>query len=121
MATLTETLHAGGFIISQANGDRSFEQATLISGQNLKVGTVLGKITASGKYTLHDNAAADGSQNAAAILFDDCNASAADKRCVILARDAEVADSMLTFKSGISGGNRTAAIAALAALGIIAR
>jgi Bacteriophage lambda head decoration protein D len=45
MTTLTETVHAGGFLVSEANGNRSRDAGTLISGQNLVAGAVLGKIT----------------------------------------------------------------------------
>ena len=43
MAALTETFHAGGFLVSEANGSRSREQITVLSGQDLLAGTVLGK------------------------------------------------------------------------------
>lgn len=52
---------------------------TVISGQNLARGALLGKITASGKYNLSLSAAADGSQAPVAILVDDVDASAGDK------------------------------------------
>lgn len=55
------------------------ESITLLTGQNLKRGAVLGKITASGKYVLSLSAAADGSQTPAAILAVDTDATAADK------------------------------------------
>lgn len=51
---------------------------TLISGQNLARGAVVGVITASGKLTLSLSAAADGSQTPYGILADDCNATAGD-------------------------------------------
>lgn len=54
-------------------------QITLASGQNLRRGSVLGKITASGKYVLALSASSDGSQVPAVILAEDTNASAADK------------------------------------------
>lgn len=53
-------------------------QITLISGQNLARGAVLGKITASGKYTLSLSASADGSQTPDLILAEDTDASSAD-------------------------------------------
>jgi len=59
--------------------DLQTRQITLISGQNLKRGAVLGKITASGKYTLSLAAAEDGSQTPAVILAEDTNATAGDK------------------------------------------
>lgn len=44
MTTLTEDFHNGGFIVSQAENTRSKDQITILSGQNLKAGTVLGKL-----------------------------------------------------------------------------
>lgn len=52
--------------------------ATLISGQVLARGTLVGKITASGKLTISTSAATDGSQNPVGILLDDYDASAGD-------------------------------------------
>jgi hypothetical protein len=43
--SFTETTHAGGFILSEANGNKSRENGTLLSGQNLAAGAVLGRIT----------------------------------------------------------------------------
>jgi len=59
---------------------------TLISGQNLVRGAVLGKITASGKYNLSLSAAADGSQTPDLVLAEDCNASAGDKTALAYSR-----------------------------------
>lgn len=59
---------------------------TLISGQNLKRGAVLGKITASSKYNLSASAAGDGSQTPDLILAEDCDASAGDKGALAYAR-----------------------------------
>jgi hypothetical protein len=41
---LNETTHAGGFILSEANGHLSRENGTLNSGQDLAAGTVLGRL-----------------------------------------------------------------------------
>lgn len=62
--------------------DLQTRKITLISGQNLKRGAVLGKITAGGKYTLSLSAAEDGSQTASVILAEDADASAGDKSTV---------------------------------------
>lgn len=43
--SLTETTHAGGYILSEPDGNRGRVNGTLISGQNLAAGAVLGKIT----------------------------------------------------------------------------
>jgi hypothetical protein len=62
-------------------GDRETysRSITLISGQNLKRGALLGKITSGGKYTLSLSASSDGSQVPAVILAEDCDASGGDK------------------------------------------
>lgn len=54
---------------------------TLVNGQNLKRGAVLGNITASDKYTLSASAANDGSQTPALVLAFDVDASAGDVVC----------------------------------------
>lgn len=58
---------------------------TLISGQDLSRGAVLGKITSSGKYTLSLSAADDGSETPDLILAEDCDASGGDKVTVAYA------------------------------------
>lgn len=56
------------------------DTVTILSGSTAayKRGTVLGVVTASGKYTLSVATATDGSQVPKAILADDANATAAD-------------------------------------------
>lgn len=54
-------------------------QVTILSGQNLTRGAVLGRITASGKYTLSASGATDGSQTPDCILVSDTDASGGDK------------------------------------------
>jgi hypothetical protein len=216
MTTLTESLHAGGFMVSEADGTLSREQVTLKSGQNLLAGTVLGKlltgtaaatayagnagsegamgaitvtspakagtyrltildpvtnagafvvegpdgieigtgkvatafsagglaftladggtdyiagegftilVTATAiKYVVFDPTATDGSQNAAAILYQDTDATSADHPAAIIARNAEVNSAELVWGANVTtAGQKTAALAQLAAFNIIAR
>lgn len=72
---------------------------TLVSGQNVVRGAVLGKITASGKYNLSLSAAADGSQTPDLILAEDCDASSGDKTALAYAR-GDFADIALTLGAG---------------------
>lgn len=51
---------------------------TILTGQVISRGTVLGKITASGKYIKSLSAASDGSETPVAILADDVDATSAD-------------------------------------------
>jgi len=53
----------------------STEEATLASGQNLKLGSVLGKVTATGQYKLVNSTANDGSQEPYCVLMEDVNAT----------------------------------------------
>ena len=109
-----EGKRAGEFLLSEGNGAISREQVTLITGQNLVAGTVLGKITASSKYTAYADGAVDGSEVAAAILYDNVDAGLTDMNAVVIARDAEVSSAMLT-------GSDANGVADLASIGIIIR
>lgn len=121
MAVQTEAIHKGEGILSESNGKRSREEITVVSGQNLGSMFVVGKITASGKYAQYDNAAADGTQTAAGVLIGATDASAADAKGVILARDCEVDYDTLQWKTAMSQGDKDAGVVDLAAIGIIVR
>lgn len=222
VAPITEKRHAGGFVVSEDNGGRSRDAGTLITGQKLDAGTVLGKITVgtassaafaaangdgrnntgngtmgavtvsagakpgkykltiiepgsdvgtfvledpdgdevgtgvvatafsagglaftladgstdfvsgdgfnitvaagSAKYAAFDPTAANGTQNAAAVLWDYTDATSADKAIAIISRAAQINSSELNWGANVTtGGQKTAALAQLAALGIIAR
>lgn len=59
------------------------EVGTIVSGAgDLSAGTVLGKITASGKLQPVDDSKADGSENPYAVLAQDADASEADADAV---------------------------------------
>ena len=94
MAT-TEAIRTGEYLKSQAVGDRSIETITLTGGK-FPAGQVLGKVAADGKYTDYDDAAADGTEVAAAVLYEATDASTADQSAVVHIRDCEVYASLLT-------------------------
>lgn len=214
---LTEGKHTGEFILSEAQGSRSRENVTVLSGENLKAGHVLGRravaptfaaavalgtnvgngvfgavtlgtnlgarrgtyrvvftepaanlgtfevfgpdgilvgdgvvatlfdneiqftiadgatdfvagdaftiaVTAgTHKYKEYDVADADGGQRPVGILYDNVDASAADKAGVAMLRDCEVRSADLTWFAGATTEQKNVAIDALAALGIIVR
>lgn len=216
-AALTEGKHAGEFILSEAEGSRSRENVTVLSGENLKAGHVLGRRlvaptvaaavafgtntgngTVTGqavgtnlgaqrgnyrltfvepntnlgnflvfdpsgqlvgdgvvgtlfdnqiqftvndggtdfvagdaftiavsagtyKYKEYDAADADGGQRVAGVLYDNVDASAADKAGVGVVRDAEIRKDDLTWFAGATNAQKDAALDALAALGVISR
>ena len=83
MPVLTDGPHTADFILSEGPGYYSRDQITVDTGV-LVPGTVLGKITATGKFVILAPAAVDGSQTAAGVLIYGCDAVAAlnDARAV---------------------------------------
>ena len=121
MPTLTETRHAGGFLVWEALRDYCRSTVILASG-NLQPGTILGKITASGKYAAHDPAAANGTQTAAAILWDSVDASGGDTNAVVLIRGPAIVNQYeISIPGTPTAPQIAAAYAALLTLGILVR
>ncbi len=75
----------------------------------------------SGKYVQFNQDATNGSQHAAGILFAPVDATSADQTAVAIVRQAEVAAAALVWPADIEAAEKTAALAELAALNIIAR
>ena len=99
------------------------EVITLLIGMPYPVGSVLWKITASGKYTLSPATGADGSQVASAVLLYAVDATLADAVGIVVARGPSIVSRAgLAYGSTVDDGTKiTAKIAQLAAVGIIAR
>lgn len=95
---------------------------TLASGSGIvKIGTVLAKVTASGKFKPLAPGASDGTQIAAAIILQASDATSADQTVVNLKRRAQVVLQELVWPVGITDPQKKTALDQLAALGIIAR
>ena len=75
-------------VLAEFHPDFTREEITLASGANVAGSpllpcTLLGKVTASGKYIPLAPAASDGSENVAGILYTpDIDAASADKQCL---------------------------------------
>jgi hypothetical protein len=123
MAMLTEGPHPGGFLIWEVLRDYTRETVTLASGAGkLAPGTVLGKVTTGGKYTVLTPAATNGSQTAAGILWDKTDATDADASGVVLVRGPAIANRHeLVWPEAATEAQITAATTALAALGVVLR
>ena len=126
MAILTEGTRDMEFLVSEANDWRSRDEVTVTVPANttFDAGTVMGKLTASGKFVRHNAALATGAENETAVLgFNVVNStgSAADYTATVVARDAEVNGSDLAYEAGADGAQIITSNAALAALGIIVR
>lgn len=126
MSTKTEGKHTGEFIVSEAPGTQSRDAVTVTVPANttLQGGTVLGQLSASGKYVAYDNANSDGSEAAAGVLYDTLvndTESDDDVEATVINANAEVTDAELVWKDGLSDNDKAAGRTDLRALGIKAR
>jgi hypothetical protein len=112
----------GQFLKYEEEQGYSRDDVIVASGQNIAVGEVVGRITASGKIAAFDPAASDGTQNAIGVSLSYVDATAGDKPGVIVARQAIVVDrDNLVWGGSPTTAQKDAAVAQLKALGILAR
>jgi len=91
------------FLVSEGNGQISREHIVVKAGPALPSGQVLG-VTSTGEYAPYDNAANDGSEVAAAVLYAPLPASEAPRSATGIVRLAEIAAARLT---GLDAAGRT--------------
>ena len=121
MPVMTEGQHTGEFIVSEGNGSISRETVIILNGRTLEPGTVLGRVTTSGKYREIDPVATSGAEVAVAVLFDAVDASDGDAPGVVITRLAEVHGGEVVWPSGITDPQKQTAIGQLAVTTIIVR
>lgn len=123
MAALIEAPKMGDILKYELEASYSREVVTLLTGTNYAAGSVLGRITASGKYKLSTATGSDGAQTAVAVLLFAVDASDGDQTGVILARGpAIVSRGALVVDATVDDGTKLAAKhSQLAAAGIVAR
>ncbi|CDI04105.1 conserved hypothetical protein [Candidatus Competibacter denitrificans Run_A_D11] len=109
-------------VIDEAPGQISRDNITIASGAGKVVAcTVIGKVTASGKYVPYDNAASNGAEVAAGITLYDVDATSADQAVSAITRIAALDRSKLQWKSGADDTAKAAAEVDLAAKQIVLR
>ena len=123
MPVLTEPPSMGDILKYEVNPNYTREVVTLLIGTNYPSGAVLGRITASGKYTLSPATGADGSQTPVAVLLYPVNATLADAVGIVVTRGpAIVSRAALAYEATVNDAAKISAkITQLAAVGIIAR
>lgn len=126
MSTKTEGQHTGEFVVTESPGHISRDTVTVTVGASttLAAGLVLGKITATSKYVPYANGASDGSEVAAAVLYDNvvnADVAPADIDAVVINQDAEVRAADLQWKSGQVDADKAAGLVDLLTKGIKAR
>ena len=118
----TEAMNLGDLLKFEAPNLYSRDRVTVASGQNLALGTVVGVVTASGKVKQFDPSAEDGTQVAAGVLLQGCDATLADRdNGLVVARHAIVSDHALQWPEAITAAEKASAIAQLKALGVLVR
>ena len=130
----TEVVDGGTFSVVDPNGvaldDLTVDVAYVSSHINLTVadgaadwdiGDIISVEVIFGEYGVYNPAASDGSETAKAILYAAVDASSAETKCVVTARDSEVTGAELVWADTITSANKTAAAASLASVGIILR
>lgn len=112
----------GALLKYEAPNLYSRERVTVLAGQLLALGTVVGVVAASGKARALDPSATDGSQLAAGVLIEACNAHLGERTDgLMVARHAIVADAALVWPAGMTELERQLALAQLKALGVLVR
>ena len=121
-SVFTEAMNLGDLLKFEAPNLYSRDRVTVAAGQNLPLGTVLGIVTASGKYKQIDPSAEDGTQVAAGVLLQACDATLIDRDDgLVVARHAVVAHHALAWPDAITTAEQLTAIAQLKALGVLVR
>lgn len=112
----------GAFCVGENDPNLSNEAITLLANAEVyPAGTILGKITASGKYKKWDIAAVDGSEVVKAILWGRKEISAADQKAVAVFRHQVVNGYALTYLAAATDPQKAAAEAVLATAMIMVR
>jgi hypothetical protein len=119
MAAITESAYLGDLVKYEESHRYSRKQETVASGQNLGLGTVVGRKTSDNKIYALNPVATDGTQTAVGVLIEAVDATLLDKDGLILARHAIVADKSLVWPVGITNPQKIAALAQLEASGIL--
>lgn len=122
MPAITEGLNLGDLLKYEAPNLFSRDQVTVASGQTLPLGAVVGIVTATGKVKQIDPSATDGSQYAAGVLMQPCDAALIDREDgLMVARHAILADHALIWPAAITATEKQAAVLQLKSLGVLIR
>ena len=127
MAFVTEPPRLSHLLKMEEDPSYCREEVTVLAGsgsdRELQIGTVLGRITASGKVVALNLAASDGSQTTWGVLISNTTApDGVDATGVALVRGpAIVSDAALIYPAGATGPQKTTINSALIILGIIVR
>ncbi|WP_265042087.1 head decoration protein [Wolbachia endosymbiont (group B) of Melanostoma mellinum] len=119
MSSITEQNNLGDLLKYEASSLYSRDQITVAKGQNLKLGTVVGR-DKDNMIRIINPTATDGTQTAIGVISSDVNAKE-NAKGVIIARGAMLADHAVVWPANITEEQKNAAIKQLETRGIIIR
>ena len=94
---MTQVPRVEEFLLSEANGYLSRDEVTVtLQASAMKSGTVMSKLTATGKWVPYDDVGTDGSEVASGVLYTAQPAGTGDVKAVMFVRDCEVVRAALT-------------------------
>jgi len=122
MSTITEANNLGDLLKYEAPNRYSRDVATIAAGQNLPLGTVLGRSSNDGKHYVSVRAATDGTETPVGVLAIAIDATVADRSdAILIARHAIVAKTALVWPIALTGAQRTSYEQQLAERGVLVR
>jgi len=126
MPTLTQSPTLGDLLKFELNASYCRETVTLKAGTSYPLGSVLGQVTATGKYILSPAATVvgdEGAEVASAVLIEAVDATAGDQTGLVIARGPVILSrAMLTFDASVDQpAEITAKHAEISAAGIVPR
>lgn len=107
----------------EADKNYSREVVTIAKGQNLKMGSVVGQVTANGTYKAVSitEGETDGSDTAVGIVLQDVDATEAAKEGLIVARDAIVIEDKIVYPTEATADQKKKILSDLEKRGIVLR
>jgi hypothetical protein len=123
MTVLTKPPSLGDVLKYEVEPNYTRDVITLLAGMPYPIGSVLGKITASGKYKLATSGGADGAQTAVAVLLYGVDATQADAQGIVVARGPSIVSRpALAYDASVNDAAKiTTKLGQLATVGIVAR
>jgi hypothetical protein len=118
---ITEKNNLGDWLKYESPNLYSREDAIVASGQNLKLGTVVGKVKETDLIKQLDPDAEDGTEVAIGVLLENVDASAANTKAVFVVREAIIAHNAVVWPFAITDEQKKAAIESLKNYGIVIR
>ena len=121
--SMEENNRIGDLLKYEADKNYCREVMTVASGQNLKMGTVVGIKSATDevKIVSISDEETDGSDSAFGVLLEDVDATSAAKKALVIARDAILASDYIVFPNDATAEQKKKITKDLEKRGIVIR